>query len=138
MDLTYITLFRNLLHWSENIAKNPLQAEDREITLTIIDKVVEDIINLLTICKKQKFTLSQDEQWNYQHKFSTHQQHLDELVEKLGLIKKCTKCNTDYPATSKNFYPDKNTRTGLRPECKLCYSKAKKIYYQKKIEIGIN
>ena len=84
MDLTYITLFRNLLHWSENIAKNPLQAEDREITLTIIDKVVEDIINLLTICKKQKFTLSQDEQ------------------------------------------------------CKSCYSKAKKIYYQEKIKIRIN
>ena len=136
--LDYITLFRNLLRWSENIAKSPLPREARETILPNIERITDDIISLLTICKREKFTLSQKEQWNYQHIFSTHQRHLDELVEKLGIIKKCSKCSTDYPATSKNFYPDKNTRTGLRPECKLCYSKAKKIYYQKKIEIGIN
>jgi bacterioferritin-associated ferredoxin len=135
--LDYITLFRNLLRWSENIAKSPLQREARETILPHIDRIIDDVVRLLTSCKREGFILSQDEQWNYQHIFSTHQKHLDELVEELGIIKKCTKCDADYPATSNHFYPDKNTKTGLRSECKSCYRKAKKIYYREKLKLKI-
>lgn len=139
MDLiNYIALFRNLLRRSENLVKNSLQREAKEIALPIINCIVDDIIELLTMCKRKQFILSQNEQWDFQHKFSSHQKYLDELVEELGLVKECTKCNTHLPATSAYFYPDKNTRTGLRSECRACYSKAKKLYYQKKIKIRIN
>ena len=135
MDLiNYIALFRNLLRWSEAIAKNPLQGKNKESSLLIIDNIVDDIINLLAICKRERFILIQNEQRDIQHKFSSHQRNLDKLVEELGLVKECTKCNTRLPATSRYFYPDMSTRTGLRSECRACYSKAKKEYYQNKVK----
>ena len=35
-------------------------------------------------------------------------------------MKKCTKCNTQLPATLEYFYSHKHIKSGLRPECKNC------------------
>jgi len=36
------------------------------------------------------------------------------------LVKTCTKCDTEYPATVEYFHRDKKTKDGLYPSCKKC------------------
>lgn len=44
--------------------------------------------------------------------------------------KKCTKCNVEYPATVEYFSERKETKSGLRAQCRTCWS-----LYQKQYEI---
>jgi hypothetical protein len=132
MDLLgYIALFRRLLRITETISKNPLTEKS---LIPVIDSIVCDIIELLNIWKREQYNLSLDDLWRFQHQILAHRKHLEELIEKLGLFRICSKCSNKYLATSKYFYPDKSTRIGLRSECKVCYSEAKKEYYKNKVK----
>lgn len=132
MDLLgYIALFRRLLSITEKISKNPIQEKS---LIPVFDSIVIDINDLLNACKREQYNLSLDEQWEFQHQIFAHQKQMDEIITNLGLFRECSKCSKQYLATSKYFYPDKSTRTGLRPECKECYSKAKKDYYRNKVK----
>lgn len=42
----------------------------------------------------------------------------------------CTKCGTEYPATTEFFHKDKKGEYNLRSDCKQCRSHYKKQYYQ--------
>jgi len=44
-------------------------------------------------------------------------------------IKICTKCKVEKSLSE--FYKDIGQSSGLRPECKECYNKIRKIYYIK-------
>lgn len=132
MDLLgYIALFRRLLRITETISKNPIQEKS---LIPVIDSIVYDIIDLLSTCKREHYNLSLDDQWKFQHQILAHRKQMDDLIKKLGVFIKCSKCSKQYLATSKYFYPDKSTRIGLRSECKDCYSKAKKEYYRNKVK----
>jgi len=49
-------------------------------------------------------------------------------------MKACTKCKTEYPATSEFFYPAKGFKNGLRSDCRQCSLKKGKKYYQENRE----
>ena len=51
------------------------------------------------------------------------------------LIKTCTKCNTEYPATAEYFYRCNSSKDGLRSICKICDKKKWAEGAQKKQEI---
>lgn len=38
-----------------------------------------------------------------------------------NLMKRCTLCGNEYPATTEYFTRDKGNKDGLRPQCKVCY-----------------
>jgi hypothetical protein len=116
---------------TETISKNPIQEKS---LIPIIDLIVSDISDLLDTWKRENYKLSLENQWRFQHQTSAHRKQLDGLIENLRLFRACSKCSKKYLATSKNFYPDKSTRTGLRSECKACYSKIKKEYYKNKVK----
>lgn len=40
--------------------------------------------------------------------------------QSVPLLKRCTKCGSEYPATPEYFHKDKNRKDGLYPTCKLC------------------
>lgn len=45
-------------------------------------------------------------------------------------MKKCTKCEKEYPETPEYFYQDSQTRSRLKPVCKVCcreYDRQRKI-----------
>lgn len=50
------------------------------------------------------------------------------------MIKVCSKCNKEYPATREYFYCDKRHKDGLRPECKECRKQVCYKYYQQRSE----
>lgn len=43
-------------------------------------------------------------------------------------MKMCTKCETEYPATTKYFYRNKQCKDGLHGHCKVCKSLRHKEY----------
>jgi len=132
MDLLgYIALFRRMIWITETISKNPLP--ERSL-IPVIDSIVYDIIDFLKTSKRGQYNLSLDDQWKFHHQISAHRKQLEELIIKLGLVSECSKCGKLYPATGRYFYPAKSARIGLRPECKDCYSKAKKDYYKNKVK----
>lgn len=45
--------------------------------------------------------------------------------------KTCTKCGDEHPPTTEYFYSDKWAKDGLRPECKKCFKRRMKTYYQR-------
>ena len=49
------------------------------------------------------------------------------------VIKICSKCKKLLVANSNNFQKNKNSKDGLRPECKACSKKVNKKSYEKKI-----
>lgn len=134
--LEYIALFRKLLYISEILAQTPVAEDIKEPLTPIFSGIVTDITMVLGLYIKRGYSISEGEQWDFQHKAIIHQKNLDSLIERLQLLRQCSKCKEKYLATSKFFYPDKMARKGLRTECKYCYSKAKKEYYLKKISLN--
>ena len=45
------------------------------------------------------------------------------VVMEYVLVKICTKCHIDYPATTEYFCREKGGRYGIKAQCKVCYSK---------------
>src|SRR3990172_2114896 len=43
--------------------------------------------------------------------------------------KRCTKCGQEFPVTDEFFYSH-TSKDGLRPDCKECVKRRRKIYYQ--------
>lgn len=43
--------------------------------------------------------------------------------------KKCSKCNTEFPATLEYFYKQQAGKYGLRADCKECNCNHKRLYY---------
>lgn len=53
----------------------------------------------------------------------------------MQMMKKCTKCEEEKPATLEYFYKNEYCKDGLRPRCKVCcklydYQKRKDYYKQ--------
>ena len=130
-SLEYITIFKNLLNTINALTKNSIEPEVKESILPIINKIVSDTLGILTICKRNYYTISEDERWGVQHKLHFHQKQLDELVERLSILKECSKCKRMLPATTNYFYSDVSGKGALRPECKKCHNNKKKESYYK-------
>jgi len=130
-SLEYITIFKNLLHTVNALTKNSVEPECKGSILPIIDRIVSDTLEILAVCKRNCYNISDYERWNVQHKLHFHQEQLDELVENLSIHKECSKCKRMLPATTNYFYSDVSGKGALRPECKKCHSNAKKEFYNK-------
>jgi hypothetical protein len=130
-SLEYITIFKNLLNIINLLTKNPIKPEFKEKILPIINRIAIDTLEFLTICKKNCYTIPEYERGEIQHKLYFHKKQLDKLVERLSIVKECSKCKGIFPATMKYFYIDVSAKEGLRPECKKCHSNAKKEFYRK-------
>ena len=130
-SLEYITIFKNLLHTVDALAKNSIEAEFKESILPIINRIVSDTLEILAICKRNYYNISEHDRWGIQQKLHSHQKQLDELVERLSIVKECSKCKRRLPATAGYFYSDMSSKGGLRPECKKCHNKVKKEFYSK-------
>ncbi|MHA2009135.1 MAG: hypothetical protein ACXABO_15025 [Promethearchaeota archaeon] len=61
-----------------------------------------------------------------------HYNHLEKLVEKSEILKKCSKCNIELPATTSYFYKDRRAKDGLRSECIQCHRLSQKERYKRK------
>lgn len=134
MDLLeYTALFRSLLYLGQKFSCNSLPQDIRNKLTPILTPIINDIINLFSLYQEEHYNMTIEKQKDFHYKFLNHIRCLDALIEELGLLKECSKCKREYPATNKYFYPDKKSKTGLRPECKDCYSKAKKEYYLKRV-----
>jgi hypothetical protein len=46
------------------------------------------------------------------------------------VIKRCTKCGEEKPATTEFWYRDKGKRDGMREQCKICINVVRKLYRQ--------
>ena len=130
-SLEYITIFKNLLHTINALAKNSIEPEFKESILPVINRIVSDTLEILTVCKRNCFAIPGRSRWDVQHKLHFHQKQLNELVEQLSIVKECSKCKRELPATTSYFYSDLSARGGLRSECKECHSSAKKKFYNK-------
>ena len=130
-SLEYITIFKNLLHTINALTKNSIEPEFKESILPIINRIVSDALEILTVCKRNYYNISEDDRWDIQQKLHSHQKQLDEVVESLSIVKECSKCKKTFPATRRYFYTDVSAKGGLRPECKKCHSNAKKEFYNK-------
>jgi hypothetical protein len=130
-SLEYIALFKNLLHTVNALTKNTLKPEFKETIVPIINGLVIDTLEFLTVCKKNYYTIPEYERGEIQHRLHFHKKQLDKLVERLSIVKECSKCKGTFPATRKFFYTDASAKEGLRPECKKCHSNAKKEFYRK-------
>ena len=132
MDLLdYIAIFKSLQHIISVLMENSINEEFRESILPVINNLVSDTLEILTLCKRNNYNISEHDRWDVQHKLHFHQKQLDELVESLSILKECSKCKREFPATTRYFYTDLRARAGLRPECKKCHSNAKKEFYNK-------
>ncbi len=96
-----------------------------------MNRIISDILEFLTICKKNYYTIPENERGEIQHRLYFHQKQLNELVERLSIVKECSKCKGTFPATTKYFYNDVSAKEVLRPECKECHSNSKKEFYRK-------
>lgn len=47
------------------------------------------------------------------------------------MLKRCTKCGEEKPATPEFFYRDKSLKCGLRPRCAICEAARTKIYHSR-------
>lgn len=45
--------------------------------------------------------------------------------------KKCTVCNEEYPATTEFFHISRQSKDGLKPNCKHCENERLRKYYKK-------
>jgi len=45
-------------------------------------------------------------------------------------MKTCSKCKTEYPATTEHFPPEKRVKSKLRSWCRVCYRKYCRKYYK--------
>ncbi|MFW9940128.1 MAG: hypothetical protein ACFFFT_03750 [Candidatus Thorarchaeota archaeon] len=130
-SLEYITIFKNLLHTINLLTKNSIKPELKEKILPIINTIMSDTLEFLTVYKKNCYTIPEYERGEIQYRLHSHQKQLDELVEHLSIVKECSKCKGIFPATTRYFYTNISTKEGLRPECKKCHSNAKKEFYKK-------
>ena len=130
-SLEYITIFKYLLHTVNLLTKNTLKPEFKDRILPTINKIVNDTLEFLTLCKKNCYTIPEYERGEIQHRLHFHKKQLDKLVERLSIVKECSKCKGIFPATTKYFYTDVSAKEGLRPECRKCHSNSKKEFYRK-------
>ncbi|MFX1377148.1 MAG: hypothetical protein ACFFA0_15185 [Promethearchaeota archaeon] len=56
-------------------------------------------------------------------KLGSHQNLLNNIIERLAVTKMCSKCGKELLATQKNFYKDHRAKDGLRNDCKLCHKR---------------
>ena len=136
-SLEYITIFKNLLHTVSDLAKNSIKVEFKESMLPIINRIVSDALDILAVSKRNYYNVSEDKRWDIQQRLRSHQKQLDELVERLSIVKECSKCKREFPATTRYYYSDISGRGGLRPECKKCHNNAKKEFYKKKNKVSL-
>ncbi|MFX1479973.1 MAG: hypothetical protein ACFFCI_17785 [Promethearchaeota archaeon] len=96
---------------------------------TFLEEIIDDFVNILGYFKNGDFIFSEEEKLIYRGRLQTHRKKLVEVIEELSLVKKCSKCNKEFPASSKFFYQDKNAKYHLRSECKECHKRIQKELY---------
>ena len=69
-SLEYITIFKNLLHTVNDLTKNSIEAEFKESILPIINRIMSDTLEILTVCKRDNYSVSEDEKRDIQQKSS--------------------------------------------------------------------
>ena len=84
--------------------------------------------------KRNNYSISDKDKKEFTWHLQEYLNSLNELITKYGFVKQCSKCLLEIPRTSKFFYKDRKAKDGLRPECKQCYKKARKIAYHGKKE----
>ena len=55
-------------------------------------------------------------------------------METIIEMKTCTKCGSEYPATLEFFYANKQVKSGLRCDCRLCHNKTTNAYQKKHLD----
>lgn len=120
----------------DSISKLSTNNDVKPDFFSILDIAIRDLLEVWEFYKRNNYYISEREEKEIKWKIQKYQRRLDELIEKSGIFKQCSKCHVEFPATTKFFYKDRRAKDGLRSECKQCHNKAKKItYYRKKEKI---
>jgi len=69
-SLKYITIFKNLLHVVNTLTKNSIEPEFKESILPIINRIMSDTLEILTVSKRDNYSVSEDEKRDIQQKSS--------------------------------------------------------------------
>ena len=77
-------------------------------------------------------SLSPGDITDFQFKLKEQQRRVNGYIEKSSIVKVCSKCKKELPATSKYFYKDRSVKDGLRPDCIECHRMFQKKSYKEK------
>ena len=112
----------------------PLKKEAQSDLIEIAHAIIEKINKLWRVYRNNNYSLSPKETTEFRFELKTQQKKLSEYIEKYSIIKQCSRCNREFPATSDYFYKDRRVRDGLRPDCIHCHRTIQRNSYIKKIK----
>lgn len=102
------------------------QKKLKDELFSVIDMLIADINKTWNRFKKEKFFISEEDKRKFQWFLQDYQNILNELLEKNGVVKVCSKCHQAISSTTHYFYRDRSAKDGLRPECKQCHQISKR------------
>ena len=125
----YIKMFETLLNrLTQMIIKKDLEKELNRI----LDEIIRDMGVIWSCYKRNNYNISDEEEKSFYWILENHNNNLDEIAEKYGILKGCPKCYAEFPATTKYFYIDRSRRGGLSVVCKQCFRAIQRNNYKRK------
>ncbi|MHA2182311.1 MAG: hypothetical protein ACXAAH_12910 [Promethearchaeota archaeon] len=112
----------------------PIKKEAENDLITIADIIVEDINDIWNYYRINSYSLTPEETSDFHLKLKAHQRRLNEYIEKYSIIKQCSRCKREFPATSNFFYKDRRVKDGLRPDCIACHRTLQRKKYVRKVK----
>jgi len=114
------------------ISHLPLKEEAKDEIITIVENFIENINAMWNYYRNMNCSLSPGDITDFQFKLKEQQRKVNGYIEKYSIVKVCSKCKKELPATSKYFYKDRSVKDGLRPDCIECHRMFQKKSYKEK------
>ena len=127
-----IEFFKLFLELFRIISHLPLKEEAKDDGITIVESFIKDINEMWNYYRNMNYSLSQEETIEFRLKLKKQQKTVDEYIEKYLIVKQCSKCKREFPATSKYFYKDRSVKDGLRTDCIECHRLLQRKSYKEK------
>ena len=110
----------------------PLKEEAKDEIISIVEGFINDINAMWNYYRNMNYSLAPEETTEFQFKLKGQQRRVNGYIEKCSIVKVCSKCKKEFPATSKHFYKDRSVKDGLRPDCIECHRLFQKKSYKEK------
>ena len=114
------------------ISHLPLKEEAKNEIITIVEIFIEDINAMWNYYRYMNYSLSLEDITDFKFKLKGQQRRVNGYIEKYSIVKACSKCKKEFPATSNYFYKDRSVKDGLRPDCIECHRMFQKKSYKEK------
>ena len=112
----------------------PLKEEAKGDIITLVEGFIKDINEAWNYYRSMNYSLSPEETSEFRFKLKEHQRKVDNYIEEYSIVKQCSKCKKEFPATSQYFYKDRSVKDGLRAECIECHRMLQRKSYREKAQ----